>query len=161
MISSKKIVLIGHFGVGKSSLIRRFVENIFSEEYKVTIGVHIFKKVIQVEGKNLTFVIWDIEGKEDITEIRRSYLLGTSGFIYVFDPTRKNTYSTINQDVEFCKTNYPTAKLITVANKLDLIDEEEFVSKIDFEIDYFTSAKTNKNVDLIFNDLGLKFLNDK
>lgn len=161
MISSKKIVLIGHFGVGKSSLIRRFVENIFSEDYKVTIGVHIFKKVIQVEGVDLTFVIWDIEGKEDITEVRKSYLLGTSGFIYVFDPTRDNTYRTINQDVAFCVANFPTAKLITVANKVDLIDEDEFVSKIDFRIDYFTSAKTNKNVDLIFNDLGLKFLNDR
>ena len=46
MISSKKIVLVGHFGVGKTSIIRRFVSDVFSNDYKVTIGVHIFKKEI-------------------------------------------------------------------------------------------------------------------
>lgn len=162
MINSKKIVLIGHFGVGKSSLIRRFVENIFSDDYKVTIGVHIFKKVIKInDDEDLTFVIWDIEGKEDITEVRKSYLLGTSGFIYVFDPTRKTTFVNIESDVLYCKENYPSAKLITVGNKVDLISKEEFVKENSFKVDFFTSAKDNVNVDLIFKELGLIILNDQ
>ena len=66
---SKKIVLIGHFGVGKSSLIRRFVENTFTEDYKVTIGVHILKKEVTLPKSNddITLVIWDLEGNDDIT----------------------------------------------------------------------------------------------
>lgn len=65
---SKKVVLIGHFGVGKSSLIRRFVENTFTEDYKVTIGVHILKKdvILPETNKDITLVIWDLEGNDDI-----------------------------------------------------------------------------------------------
>jgi GTPase SAR1 family protein len=56
--SSKKIVLIGHFGVGKSSLMRRFVQNTFSDNYIVTIGVHILKKEIVVDNQNITLIVW-------------------------------------------------------------------------------------------------------
>ena len=89
---SKKIVLVGHFGVGKSSLIRKFVLDTFSDDYKVTIGVQILKKEIKIKETNLSFIIWDIEGKEELQSLRPSYLLGTSAFIYVIDPTRATTY---------------------------------------------------------------------
>ena len=73
MHSSKKIVLVGHFGVGKSSLIRRFVKNTFSDDYLVTIGVHIVKKIVQLENEEITLIIWDIEGKEDM-QIGRAHV---------------------------------------------------------------------------------------
>ena len=161
MSSSKKIVLVGHFGVGKSSLIRRFVQNAFSEDYKVTIGVQIHKKEIEIKGKKLTFIIWDIEGKDDLDKIRKSYLIGTSGFIYVIDPTRNSTYINFNREIEYIKQNFPTASLIKVASKSDLIDENEFVKEVDLnqiEIDVFSSSKTGKNVDKIFEKLGLNFI---
>ena len=126
MNSSKKVVLVGHFGVGKSSLMRRFVQNTFSDNYIVTIGVHILKKEIKIEELNLTLVIWDIEGKDDIQKVRSSYLLGTSGFIYVIDPTRSQTHERFNEEIDFLKTTYPTSKIVSVANKSDLIDIEEF-----------------------------------
>lgn len=160
MISSKKIVLVGHFGVGKTSIIRRFVDDVFTDDYKVTIGVHIFKKEIEVKKTNLTFVIWDLEGKDDIEKVRKSHLIGTSGFMYVIDPTRDTTYVNIESEVGYLKLNYPNAQLLTIANKVDLIDQEEFLNEIDFKIDYFTSAKTNENVESIFNQLGLNFLNN-
>ena len=72
MNNSKKVVLVGHFGVGKSSLVRRFVQNTFSDNYIVTIGVHILKKEIRIEEQNLTLIIWDIEGKDDIKKVRPS-----------------------------------------------------------------------------------------
>ncbi len=158
---SKKIVLIGHFGVGKSSLIRRFVQDIFSEEYKVTIGVQIYKKDIAINDANLTYIIWDIEGKDEIDKIRKSYLLGTSGFIYVIDPTRNSTYVNFNNEVDYIKANFPTAALITVVSKSDLINEKDFIaelSKADIKIDLFSSAKTGKNVQKIFEQLGLNFI---
>jgi small GTP-binding protein len=161
MNSSKKIVLVGHFGVGKSSLMRRFVQNTFSDNYIVTIGVHILKKEIKIEELNLTLVIWDIEGKDDIQKVRSSYLLGTSGFIYVIDPTRSQTYERFNEEIDFLKTTYPTSKIVSVANKSDLIDIEEFKNLLEQEnisIDYFASAKEGIEVENLFQTIGLKMV---
>ncbi|WP_338408935.1 Rab family GTPase [uncultured Flavobacterium sp.] len=158
MINSKKIVLIGHFGVGKSSLIRRLVSDVFSEDYKVTIGAHVFKKEIKINNSILSFVIWDLEGKDSIKKIRKSYLIGTAGFIYVIDPTRSSTYMNIDSEINYLKTNYPKAQLLTIANKLDLIDKDEFLTEFHDPIDFFTSAKTRDNVDAIFNQMGINIL---
>lgn len=159
MSNTKKIVIVGHFNVGKSSMIRRFVQNIFSDDYLVTIGVHILKKTITVGTENVVLVIWDIEGKEDIQNVRASYLLGTSGFIYVFDPTRIHTYQNLAEEQNFLKKNYPKTPVITVANKSDLIDISEFQHKIEIEnmhVDYFASAKTGDNVETIFEKIALE-----
>ncbi|GAA4066736.1 hypothetical protein GCM10022389_09520 [Flavobacterium cheonanense] len=161
MNSSKKVVLVGHFGVGKSSLMRRFVQNTFSDNYIVTIGVHILKKEIKIEELNLTLVIWDIEGKDDIQKVRSSYLLGTSGFIYVIDPTRSQTYERFNEEIDFLKTTYPTSKIVSVANKSDLIDIEEFKNLLEqknISIDYFASAKEGIEVENLFQAIGLKMV---
>jgi small GTP-binding protein len=159
MSSAKKIVLVGHFGVGKSSLIRRFVQNSFSDDYLVTIGVHVLKKVVQLENQETTLVIWDIEGKDDVQKVRPSYLLGTQGFIYVIDPTRPQTYERLQEELEFIKKNYPKSPVVTVANKIDLIDLEAF-KKILLEkkvtIDYFASAKNGLEVETIFENLTRK-----
>lgn len=161
MNSSKKVVLVGHFGVGKSSLMRRYVQNTFSDNYIVTIGVHILKKEIKIEDHNLTLVIWDIEGKDDIQKVRSSYLLGTSGFIYVIDPTRLQTYERYNEEVDFLKTTYPTTKIVSVSNKSDLIDIEEFkniLKEKNISIDYFASAKEGAEVEAVFQTIGLKMV---
>jgi small GTP-binding protein len=159
MSSAKKIVLVGHFGVGKSSLIRRFVQNSFSDDYLVTIGVHVLKKVVQLENQEVTLVIWDIEGKDDVQKVRSSYLLGTQGFVYVIDATRVQTYEQLQQDVAFLKLNYPKSPLVTVANKIDMIDLKAFKKTIldqEINIDYFTSAKEGLEVETVFENLALK-----
>jgi len=156
---SKKVVLIGHFGVGKSSLIRRFVENTFTEDYKVTIGVHILKKDIQIPetNKDVTLVIWDLEGNDDITNTRPSYLIGTHGFIYVFDLTRPNTYKNLEFDLDYIKERYPNLPVKVIGNKKDLVTNE-FIkeNKEIFKqyVDLYTSAKTGKNVEEVFNQLA-------
>lgn len=161
MNNSRKVVLVGHFGVGKSSLMRRFVQNTFSDNYIVTIGVHILKKEIKINDLDLTLIIWDIEGKDDIQKVRSSYLLGTSGFIYVIDPTRSQTFEHFNEEIDFIKTNFPTAKLVSVANKSDLIDIEEFkviVAEKEINIDFYASAKMGIEVENVFQNLGLKMI---
>ncbi len=157
MLSLKKIVLVGHFGVGKSSLIRRFVKNSFSDDYLVTVGVHIVKKTVQINNDEITLIIWDIEGKEDMQKLRPSFLLGTSGFIYVFDATRESTYINLSDEINYIETHYPKINLLTVANKIDLIEKNTFIKIAEnnkLKIDYFSSAKTGENVELIFNDLA-------
>ena len=159
MSSSKKVVLVGHFGVGKSSLIRRFVQNEFSDDYLVTIGVHILKKVITINNDETTVIIWDIEGKEDIQKVRSSYLMGSSGFIYVIDPTRIHTYQNLNEELKFISKNYSKIPVITVANKSDLINMDDFQKEItekNLKIDFFTSAKSGKNVEEIFRNLTIE-----
>jgi len=161
MNSSKKVVLVGHFGVGKSSLVRRFVQNTFSDSYIVTIGVHILKKEIRINELDLTLIIWDIEGKDDIKKVRSSYLLGTSGFIYVIDPTRPQTYESFNDEMDFIKTNFPTAQVVSVANKIDLIEIDEFKAVLQEQaiaVDYFASAKMGLEVENLFQTIGMKMI---
>jgi len=158
MNSSKKIVLVGNFGVGKSSLMRRFVQNTFSENYTVTIGVHILKKEIRIDEFNFTLIIWDIEGKDDIQKVRPSYLLGTSGFVFVIDPTRPQTFERLNEELDFIKLNYPTAQIVTVCNRSDLINIDEFKERLlksNTSIDFFASAKQGDEVENIFYTVGM------
>ena len=101
MSHPKKVVLLGHFGVGKTSLLRRFVEATFSEDYMVTVGVHVKKKEVIIDKEPLTLIIWDIEGNTSIEKARNSYLIGTNGFIYVFDVTRPETYENISKELDY------------------------------------------------------------
>lgn len=156
---SKKIVLLGHFGVGKSSLIRRFVENTFSENYKVTIGVHIFKKNISIpeKGKEVSLVIWDLEGNDDINNTRLSYLLGTHAFIYVFDVTRPETYKNLESEINFLKEKQNKTPITVVGNKEDLVTKaylKQNVENFGRLTDLYISAKTGSKVDFLFSSLA-------
>jgi len=158
MTISKKVILLGHFGVGKTSLIRRFVENSFSEKYEVSIGVHILKKEVEIDEKEIvSLIIWDLEGTDDIKNVRDSYLLGTHGLIYVFDVTRPSTYENIDADISYIKEKHKNIPLQIIGNKADLIDLREFkalLKKHKILYNYLTSAKTGDNVDLFFLELA-------
>ena len=161
MSVSKKVVLLGHFGVGKSSLLRRFVENTFSENYTVTIGVHIMKKEVHLEKENVTLVIWDVEGTNDFTKYRPSYLMGASSFIYVFDASRSVTYSDIKYNLEHLKEKYPHISVHIIGNKVDLVDSEVILNELkaqDIQHSYLSSAKTGENVELLFENVAAQLL---
>ncbi|MCV6631513.1 MAG: GTP-binding protein [Flavobacteriaceae bacterium] len=160
---SKKVVLLGHFGVGKTSLIRRFVENVFTEDYKVSIGVHILKKSVEIpeEKKDVSLILWDLEGSDDIVSFRKSYLLGAHAFIYVFDLTRPSTYINLNNDVAYLADNYKMAHIQTVGNKADLVDPyniKEILNDNQIQCDYQTSAKTGDNVETMFTYLAKELI---
>ncbi len=162
MNTSKKIVLLGHFGVGKSSLIRQFVENKFSDKYKVTIGVHILKKEIQLpNNEKMTLVIWDLEGNDNIENLRTSYLLGTSGYIYVFDLTRPATYNNLEHDLNYIKSVSPNIPIRVVGNKKDLVTRDFLKDNNGIFkpfVDFFTSAKTGIKVEQLFSTLAMDIL---
>ena len=158
MSSPKKIVLLGHFGVGKTSLMRRFIDDTFSEDYKVTLGVQIQKKVVESKStKKISLIIWDVEGNTSVKNTRLSYLLGSNGFIYVFDATRIDTFIDINEEIEFLKENYPKAKIKVIGNKLDLVSKQSLIDILalkEIEFDCLTSAKSGENVNQMFQDLA-------
>lgn len=158
MLISKKIVVLGHFGVGKTSLIRRFVTDTFSNNYKVTIGVHITKKVVEISVENtVSLILWDLEGTDDIASIRESYLLGTHGVVFVFDVSRPSTYQNLNIDLKLVTDKIPKVPRIVVGNKSDLVDNDEVQAFMDENIasvDFITSAKTGKSVNELFLKLS-------
>src|SRR4029453_515125 len=87
----KKICMIGAYAVGKTSLVTRFVESIFSTKYLTTVGVKINKKTITLDGKEITLILWDLHGEDEFQKLRLSYLRGSSGYILVADGTRRDT----------------------------------------------------------------------
>ena len=77
----KKICMIGAFAVGKTSLVRRFVQSIFDEKYLTTVGVKIDKKVVEVDGRQIMLMLWDLEGQDVYHSVRTSYLRGAAGYL--------------------------------------------------------------------------------
>ena len=151
------MILLGHFGVGKTSLVRRFIHSIFSEEYLTTIGVKIDKKEIELEEKLLTMIIWDIEGGAAQNKLPKSYFLGANGIIFVFDLTRPSTYAKIDEELAFFLELLPKASVQIVGNKSDLLDEmeiEDIKKELAEKIDHISSAKTGENVEIMFRTLG-------
>ena len=126
MASSKKIVVLGNFGVGKSSIIRKFVNDVFTSDYKVTIGVHILKKLVKLSNNTgVSLIIWDMEGTDNIVLINKAYLLGTHSFIYVYDVTRPLTFKSIDENIEILKKTFPSSLIKIVGNKVDLLSHSE------------------------------------
>lgn len=159
---SKKVILTGSFGVGKTSLFNQFVYNRFNDKYLTTIGVKVNKKVITVDDQELSMLLWDIAGEVSQDKVPVSYFLGASGVIYVFDLTRPITVNNIKSDLDYLRNLLPENVAIKiVGNKKDLIPEEdleEIINSLDCQYDYLTSAKTGENVEDLFKALGSDLL---
>src|ERR1700733_1854956 len=85
MPTKKKVCMVGQFGVGKTSLVRRFVDSIFDERYLTTIGVKIDRKDVTVGSDSVTLMLWDLAGEDDLAQLNDSHLRGASGYILVGD----------------------------------------------------------------------------
>ncbi len=93
----KKVCMLGGTGVGKTSLVSQFVTSLFSDSYMTTIGVKVDKKVVAVEDREVTLVLWDIYGEDEFQTVRPSYLRGASGYLLVADGTRQLTLESARQ----------------------------------------------------------------
>ena len=158
---SKKVLLVGHFNVGKTSLIKKFVKNSFSEDYITSIGVTIEKKEIIIEGENMTFIIWDIAGEVTVKKTPKSYLIGLHGLIYVFDLTRESTWLNMEEQINDIQEMFPLAPFKIVGNKKDLLktkDLNKIVAELPVNCDITSSAKTGENVEEMFHALGLEMI---
>ncbi|WP_292663376.1 Rab family GTPase [Nitratifractor sp.] len=149
----KKILLLGDFHVGKTSLIRRYVDNAFSDDYLTTIGVKISKKALKVDGLDFELLIWDIEGATPVKKIPTHYFAGAAGAILVADLTRPETIKGLDEHALRFHAVNPKSVCVRAYNKVDLIPEESLGS-IDIPPDTFlTSAKDDINVSLLFETL--------
>jgi small GTP-binding protein len=152
----KKVCMLGSFSVGKTSLVRRFVESLFDERYQTTIGVKVDKKVVQLGGQEITLVLWDLYGEDVFQKLRMTYLRGMSGYLLVVDPTRARTL----EDALGLKTRIEEAMgripQILLLNKCDLVADWEIelgrVGQLEAagQPTIRTSAKTGEGVEEAF-----------
>lgn len=162
-VVQKKICLLGDFAVGKTSLMRRYVEGRFDDKYLSTIGVKISRKTIFRDYGQLNLLIWDMTGGDDIgTQARASYLRGAAGALVVCDLTRRETLTIFERYASQMRALNPSTPLVLVGNKVDLA-AERVIMDTDLQLAcnalgsskfFLTSAKTGTNVDDVFTYLA-------
>ncbi len=161
----KKICLLGAFAVGKTSLVMRYVNSIFGEKYYTTVGVKIDKKQLVSNDQEVTLMIWDLAGQDDLTRLRTSYLRGVAGYVIVADGTRPFSLNTaINMHKE-AREYTGDVPFIVAINKADLREEQWRVEaeqikalEDDGAIIILTSAKTGEGVEETFQLLTKSIL---
>jgi len=152
----KKVCMLGGFAVGKTSLVARYVRSIFSEKYLTTVGVKIDKKVVTAGDRDVTLVLWDINGQDEFQDVQESYLRGTSGYLLVVDGTRRATLETAAKLQEKAVAVAGNVPFIVVLNKSDLaaewqVDERGILKFAERNWTIVrTSAKTGEGVEESF-----------
>jgi small GTP-binding protein len=160
----KKICMLGSFAVGKTSLVRRSVEGFFSDTYLTTVGVKIDKKVVPVNGTDITLVLWDLYGDDDFQKICWSHFHGAAGYLLVADGTRRSTIEKAEFLEDRARKEIGPVPFIFLINKSDLADEWEIDSENEVQLAaknwsvLRTSAKTGENVDEAFVQLARKIV---
>ena len=154
----KKILLLGDFHVGKTSLIRRYVDNSFDDNYLTTIGVKISRKQIVTDHESYELLIWDIEGATPKKRIPKNYLKGASGAIFVADVSREETIKNLEAHIEDFRSVNPGAAYLTAYNKADMLTPAQQDAYPLGDSVFLTSAKENQNVSLLFETLTKRIL---
>ena len=157
-----KTVIAGEGGVGKTTLLHRYVEGKFNADTRLTIGVEFHLKELVIDGRKVILQIWDLGGQERFRFLLKNYVKGSKGAMIMFDLTRPLTLDTIDNWIEICRDENPDLPILFLGSKADLADlihfEEdyitEFIEKYDF-FDYMkVSSKTGLNVDNAFEILA-------
>lgn len=160
----KKVCMIGTFAVGKTSLVRQFVESVYSEKYHTTVGVKVDKKIVTVGEQQVTLVLWDIEGAETGFALRQSYLRGAAGYLLVADGTRPDTVANAVALQARAEATVGKVPFLMLLNKVDLqqhwrVDPEELARlRASNWLVTTTSAKTGQGVENAFATLAQKMM---
>jgi small GTP-binding protein len=161
-----KVVTAGEGGVGKTTLLYRYIEGRFIADTRMTIGVEFFLKELNIEDRKVLLQVWDFGGQEHFRPLLSSYARGAKGALILFDLTRPSSLGRIDQWVNICRQDNPDVPIIFVGTKLDLNDQitidDEVALQIKEEFDFFDyikiSSKTGENVQLVFELLAKKLI---
>jgi small GTP-binding protein len=168
-----KICIVGDGGVGKTTIVHRYVDNIFLDDTKITIGTNLFVKRIDIPSKNrkATLQIWDLGGESRFDNIRRNFYAGANGIIYTFDLTRRFSLMNLNKWQSEIEKAIGAKPSVLIGNKLDLVrdreerpipEKEGKKVKDDLGCSYYleTSAKEDVRIDKAFLKLSERILDN-
>ena len=165
-----KLILIGSSGVGKSSILQRYIQKLFNAEYTCTIGVDFFMKTINIRDKSIKLQLWDTAGTEKFKSITTGYYRGANAAFVVFDLTSKSSFDSVSDWIEnYYKYSNPDSEkhVILIGNKSDLKENREVTQEqidnftLNNKIKYFeTSAKNGENIEECFYFIAEKLMND-
>jgi len=159
-----KILLIGDSGVGKTTLLSKFVDDQFVDYHLSTIGVDFKIKTIDIDNKIIKLQIWDTAGQERFKTITSSYYRGAHGVFVVFDLTNLDSYYNITKWVDEIHKNCTTVHILVIGTKSDLFDKivvtPNMIDSIKQKFDYIESSSlTGKNVSQAFYELSSQIKN--
>ena len=160
----KKVCMLGSYAVGKTSLVRRYVEGVFSDRYLTTVGVKIDRKVVKVGGRGLHLVLWDLAGDDELRQAVPAHFRGTSGYILVADGCRRSTCEKAAAIHRRAVSVSGPAPVVVAFNKADLRSEWEIGPAEIQELSgnewpcLYTSAKSGDGVEALFSSLAEKML---
>jgi small GTP-binding protein len=158
----KKVCMLGGFSVGKTSLVKRYVQSVFSEAYLTTVGVKIDKKTVDLSGRTVNFILWDLAGEDDIASLRLTYLRGSAGYVLVADGTRPSTLEVALSLRQRVEAEYGPLPFVLLLNKNDLTEQWAIA---DAEVEKLrsdgwwvqaSSARTGAGVEDAFKDLAVR-----
>lgn len=166
-IPEQKVILCGEFGVGKSSLFRRYAFNSFvtSNDRQSTLGLDHFNKEYNVRGKDIRLQLWDTGGMERVASITSSYYKFAEAAILVFALDNAASFHILSQHLLDIVTYAENAKIFLCGNKSDLEGQTPQVTEADMEnfceqchnlisATYKTSCKTGEGVNEMFDDIA-------
>eukprot|EP00766_Chilomastix_caulleryi_P002051 gnl/Chilomastix_caulleri/303.p1 GENE.gnl/Chilomastix_caulleri/303~~gnl/Chilomastix_caulleri/303.p1 ORF type:complete len:165 (+),score=28.66 gnl/Chilomastix_caulleri/303:95-589(+) len=153
-----KLVLLGDTGVGKSSLVLRFVRNTFIDYAEPTIGAAFLTQTVQLEDQLVKFEVWDTAGQERYRSLAPMYYRGAPSAVVVYDITNRETFSVAKQWIDELRVEAAADVVLALAgNKCDLVsrrqvsvDEAQQYASDNGLIFFETSAKNKKNVEELF-----------
>lgn len=156
----KKICMLGSFGVGKTSLVTRFVHSLYAGTYQTTVGVKIDKKVVQVDGRDVWLMLWDLAGEEDNSPVKLNQVRDCSGYLLVVDGCRGRTLDVALSIQQRVEAEIGPRPFLLLANKADERANWEIPDSAWNDLAgrgwtlLETSAKTGANVEEAFRTLA-------
>ena len=168
-----KFVILGNHQVGKTSLVRRFVDNKFSHDYRATIGLNILSHSMEFFGNNIVYSLWDVGAQMYFKRFRKTYYLGAQAAFIVFDLTNKESFEKVNEWYDELETFIGGREIpfIIIGNKSDLKDQRvvtyqegvqlvnELSKKSNIQISYIeTSALSGENVEDAFTLIAYHYI---
>ena len=160
----RKVCVLGASGVGKTSLVRRYVESIFSDTYLTTVGVKIDKKTLTVGAEPVTLILWDIAGEDESNQIRTSYLRGAAGYFLVADGTRAETLGVASGIQARVASEIGPIPFLLLLNKADLQESWDLSGPSAQTLEKAaaailrTSAKCGEGVEEAFQELAKRIV---
>ncbi len=156
----KKICMLGAFGVGKTSLVARFVHSRFSDRYLSTMGVKVDRKLIDLGEKKVNMMLWDVYGEEENRKVATNYMRGAAGAMLVADGTRPATLDVVDVLLARLRDTVGDIPWVLMVNKHDLVDQWALpasrMQQLEMETRpmYLSSAKTGEHVETAFRQLA-------